>query len=170
MSISDNNILKYVNSSSSHVKGIGGAQAIGQDLPCSFTLGCLPERVFKHNIKPASIPGEPSLVLLDIDFLSAFNLTVFDWDNNRVLLGDSWVYYINTNAVPPSKFDISRHLSPGQHEALEKIISKYADSVYAHNPKAPKRSLIGEHTINLSSKVPHKDKVRRLRGYHKAGQ
>ena len=68
MSISDNKVLKYVNSSSSCVKGIGRAQAIGQHLPCSFTLDCLHERVFEHNIKPASIPGEPSLVLLGIYF------------------------------------------------------------------------------------------------------
>ena len=70
----------------------------------------------------------------------------FDWDNNRVLLGDSWVDYVNYNAVPPTKFDISTHLSHGQHEIIGGIIGKYADSVFAHNPKAPKKSSRGEHT------------------------
>ena len=162
MSVSDEDILKYINDGTSHVKGIGGSQAIGRAIPCSFTLDCLPQRVFDHAIKPAKIPGEPSLVLLGIDFLSNFNLTLFDWDNNRVLLGDSWVYYVNSNAVPPTEFDISTHLTPAQHKTIGDVIGKYADSVFAHNPKAPKKSSLGEHTINLSTKVPHKDKVRRL--------
>ena len=68
MSVSDDDILKYINDSTAQVKGIGGSQTIGPAIPCSFTLDCLPQRVFEHEIKPAKIPGEPSLVLLGIDF------------------------------------------------------------------------------------------------------
>ena len=48
-----------------------------------------------------------------------------------MLLEDSWVYYVNDNAVPPTKFYISTHLSPDQHEIIGAIIGKYDDLVFA---------------------------------------
>ena len=87
MSISEDDILKYINNSTSCIKGIGGSQTIGKEMECTFVLDCLPDRTFEHRIKPAQIPGEPALVLLGIDFLSTFNLTLFDWEKSRQLLG-----------------------------------------------------------------------------------
>ena len=163
MSVRDGDIMNFAEGTGQVVKGVGGNQAIGPEMECSFVLDCLPDRTFNHNVKPSKIPGEPSLVLLGTDFLSKFDLTLFDWENNRVLIGDTWVFYSNTSTgVAISEFDIAPSLSQRQHEQIQSTISKYADSVFVHNPKAPKRSTLGEHTINLQTKLPHKDKVRRI--------
>lgn len=163
MSVSDEDIMGAIELSGKSVKGVGGSQAIGNAMECSFVLNCLPERTFCHALKPSIIPGEPSLVLLGTDFLSKFNLTVFDWENNKVLMGDTWVYYSTAEAgTSHDDMDISTELSSKQYDLVKSIVDKYAESVFVHNPKAPKRSSMGVHTINLSSKLPHKDKVRRI--------
>lgn len=162
MSVSDKDILSAIEHSGRVVKGVGGSQAIGKEMECSFVLNCIPERTFSHAIKPSIIPGEPSLVLLGTDFLSKFNLTVFDWENNKVLIGDTWVYYSTAEAGTSPHLDISTQLTNEQFVLVKDTIEKYADSIFVHNPKAPKRSSLGTHTISLESKLPHKDKVRRL--------
>ncbi len=104
-------------------------------------------------MKPSKIPGEPSLVLLGIDFLSQFNLTIFDWENHRLLLGEEWIYLTSSEATAPnsSKFDISSELNDSQTSSVRGLINKYAGSIFAHNPKAPKRSSVGVHTIATKS-------------------
>ena len=159
MSIADERVMDFTGGS--FVKGVGGDQAIGKAISCSFTLDCLPEQTFEHSIKPSKIPGEPSLVLLGIDFLSKFNLTVFDWENQRLLLGDEWVYLTSSEANTPSNFDISSDLDESKTNSVRRLIDRYAGSVFAHNPRAPKRSSIGVHTITTKSSLPHKDKFRR---------
>ena len=163
MSVTDEDIMHFIEGTGQVVKGVGGCQAIGPQMDCSFVLDCLPDRTFNHSIKPSKIPGEPCLVLLGTDFLSQFDLTLFDWENNKVLIGDTWIYYASTSTgVSLSEFDIAPSLTQKQHEQIQSTISKYADSVFVHNPKAPKQSSLGVHTISLQSRLPHKDKVRRI--------
>ena len=162
MSVDDEAILAYIDGTGGHVKGVGGPQAMGKPLECSFTLNCTPEKTFLHTIKPSKIPGEPRLVLLGTDFLTKFDLTLFDWKNQRILMGDTWVYFSNISSGEDTKFDVSSHLTPSQHTLVTSIIEKHAESVFVHNPKAPKRSSLGVHTIELNTKQPHKDKVRRM--------
>ena len=162
MSIDDNEVTAFVDGSGGCIIGVGGKQAIGKPMECSFTLDCAPRKTFQHSIKPSKIPGEPRLVLLGTDFLAKFDLTVFDWEYNRVLMGDTWVYYANVSSAEESKFDVSRHLAPDQQKQIVSIINKHAESVFVHNPKAPKRSSLGIHSISLKSRLPHKDKVRRI--------
>ena len=89
-------------------------------------------------------------------------MTLFDWENDQVLMGETWVYYTNVSTTKDRKFDVSALLTTDQNKQVTATIEKYADSVFVHNPKAPKRSSVGTHTINLNPKLPHKDKVRRI--------
>lgn len=162
MSIDDSDISALIDGSGGSVKGVGGRQSIGKAVECTFTLDCAPEKTFQHFLKPSKIPGEPHLVLLGTDFLAKFDLTLFDWENERVLMGDTWVYYANTTQATETTFDVSAHLSIDQKKKVIATIDKYAESVFVHNPRAPKRSSLGVHTISLNSKQPHKDKVRRI--------
>ena len=162
LSVADEDIRKLIEGSGKAVKGVGGSQAIGPEMDCSFMFDCLPGQTFNHHIKPSNIPGEPALVLLGTDFLSKFNLTVFDWENDKVLIGDTWVYYASASSGTHPEMDISSDLTSKQREEILDIINKYAESVFVHNPKAPKQSSIGVHTITLKANLPHKDKVRRV--------
>lgn len=162
MSVDDKDIMAFIDGTGGQVKGVGGPQAIGKPMECSFVLDCAPEKTFHHPIKPSKIPGEPRLVLLGTDFLAKFNLTVFDWENKRVLMGDTWVFFADAQGGNETKFDVSEHLTHNQHNQIISTIEKYADAVFVHNPKAPKRASLGVHTIELKSRQPHKDKVRRI--------
>ena len=162
MSVDDKDIMAFIDGSGGSIKGVGGKQAIGKPMECSFSLNCAPTKIFQHSIKPSKIPGEPRLVLLGTDFLAKFDMTVFDWENDRVLMGDTWVYYANISSAEERVFDISADLTMEQETLVKSTIMKYAEAVFVHNPKAPKRSSLGIHTINLNSKLPHKDKVRRI--------
>ena len=77
-------------------------------------------------------------------------------------MGETWVYYANATQAKETAFDVSDHLTSEKKKQVVATIKKYAESVFVHNPKAPKRSSSGVHTINLNSKQPHKDKVRRI--------
>ena len=72
------------------IKGVGGQQKVGKPLKCSFQLYCNDKTKYQHTIKPTSIAGENSLVILGLDFMSKFGYTVFDWKNHRISLGGHW--------------------------------------------------------------------------------
>ena len=155
MSVDDKDIAKMA--SGGFVQGIGGNQKVGKHIDCSFSLDSMDGKVFKHPIRPAQIPGEPALVLLGVDFLSKFGNTLFDWDNHRLQLGESWAY---TTSLP-LRYDISSSLSSSEKDQLNNLINGYADKIFVHNPKAPKKASFGVHKIETKSGRPHKDKVRR---------
>ena len=47
------------------------------------------------------------------------------------------------------------------YKEVSKLIGNFFDSVFAHDPKAPKEANMGFHVIETKSGNPHKDKVRR---------
>ena len=79
-----------------------------------------------------------------------------------MLMGETWVYYANATQAEETALDVSDHLTSEKKKQVVATIEKYAESVFVNNPKALKRSSLGDHTIHLNSKQPHKDKVRRI--------
>ena len=140
MSVDDKDILAFVDGSGGCVRGVGGKQTMGKPVSCSFTLDCNPSKVFQHMIKPTKIPGEPHLVLLGTDFLAKFDMTLFDWENDRVLMGDTWVYYANISSANEESFDVSPELTPERKRQVMSTIKKYADSVFVQGTET---SIIG---------------------------
>jgi hypothetical protein len=156
--------LMETGSKSQFVNGIGGKQAVGDVVSCNFTFDCEsgPSEHFTHDFKPTSIPGEKAFVLLGIDFLAKFKKTVFAWDENKVKLGDNWIYFVSGEKPDKNpRFDISNKLSQQQYSTLHEQVTRFADVVFAHNPKAPKQAKEGMHVIETKADRPHKDKFRR---------
>ena len=118
----------------------------------------MPEKVFQHHIKPTTIPGEPALVLLGTDFLSKFDEFCVDWTNNRIKLGDDWVYL--TNTVPESSpiLDIEATLPHKQRVELETLLGAHT-GLFVHNPRVPKEATIATHVIRTKSSLPHKSRT-----------
>ena len=127
-------------------------------IECKFSFGCNPSKTVNHSFKPSKIPGESAFVLLGLDFLAQFDSTIFDWKNNRMKVGNDWVYFANegNEGEPKQKLDISKQLLPKQHREVSKLIGNFFDSVFAHDPKAPKEANMGFHVIETKSGNPHK--------------
>ena len=140
------------------IKGVGGQQRVGNPMKCTFKLNCDGDTEYEHMIKPTSIAGEDCLVILGLDFMSRFGYTVFDWQNYRISLGGDWVYFISP--LLEAQFDINTEIKPTEKQALLSILHQYTD-VFAHNPKAPRKSSATTHLINTGHSLPHKDKIRR---------
>ena len=96
-------------------------------------------------------------MLLGLDFLAQFDSTIFDWKNSRMQIGNNWVRFAN-ECEQKQKLDISKQLSPKQHQEVSKLIGNYFDSVFAHDPR---EANMGFHEIKTKFGNPHKDKVRR---------
>ena len=76
---------------------------------------------------------------------------MIDWKNHILNLGDMWVYYLTDsgdhNTAP---FDISAHLSAEEQGHVRALLHQYP-SIFAHNPKAPRKSNLGIHAISIPS-------------------
>ena len=62
MSVDDKDISNMA--SGCIVHGVEGKQKVGKHINCSFSLDSMDGKVFEHPIRPAQIPGEPTLVIL----------------------------------------------------------------------------------------------------------
>ena len=129
----------------SKIFGIGGYK--GSAAPVMSTL-FISSKTYVHPLKPVFIEGENSLVILGRDFMSRFGETHFDWDNQRIKLGDDWVYYLDQASEDSDKFKplVNDQLSDSQARKMQDCISKNND-VFAHNPKAPKECSSSSHAI-----------------------
>ena len=135
------------------IKGVGG-----QPVKCSFQLDCNDKTTYQHMIKPTSIVGENSLLILGLDFMSKFGYTVFDWQNHCISLGENWVYYVSSHFE--SQFDVAGRLKPTEKHELLSVLNQYR-RVFAHDPRTPRKSALVPHIIHTGHSHPHKDKVRR---------
>ena len=110
-------------------------------------------------IKPTSIAGGNSLVILGLDFMSKFGYTVFDWQNHCISLAENWVYYVSPHFE--SQFDVAvGRLKPTEKHELLSLLNRY-QCVFTNNPKAPRKSALVPHIIDTGHSHPHKYKVRR---------
>ena len=156
-------------------RGVGGSQSSGKPMSCSIRFGSLPGKAFPCAVRPISIKGESKFVLLGKDFMSRFKLTEFDWANNRVRLGDDWVYCMDTEyeqsgptgnnvfKVNPI-YKIGDSLSDEEKSRIRNVISEHK-TVFAHNPKAPSQCNVSEHVIYTKDERIVKDKIRSLHRY-----
>ena len=80
----------------SAVKGIGGTMWAKESVNCLLELDCGWKT--HHHIKPISLPQNPKLVILVIDFLEKHGNTEFDWSSKRIRLGEDWVFTANQDS------------------------------------------------------------------------
>ena len=67
-------------------------------------------------------------------------------------IGNNWVRFAN-ECEQKQKLDISKQLSPKQHQEVSKLIGNYFDSVFAHDPR---EANMGFHEIKTKFGNPHK--------------
>ena len=157
--------LQFEASQAHGLKGIGGSQISGPPMITDIVFNSLPGKSFTCNVRPVNIKGEPNLLLLGKDFMSGFDCTIFDWKNNKIKLGENWVY-LNTPdpGVSSSRifhFKINDSLSFEQRQRLTGILDNHS-SVFAHNPKCPRACHTTEHVIYTKDDRVVKDKIRPL--------
>ena len=166
--------MGFEDSEEHRIRGVGGSQSSGKPISCSISFGSLPGKAFPCAVRPTSIKGESKFVLLGKDFMSRFKLTEFDWANNRVWLGDDWVYCMDNEyeQIGPTGnsvfkvnpiYKLGDSLSDEEKSRIRNVISEHK-TVFAHNPKAPSQCNVSEHVIHTKDERIVKDKIRSLPG------
>ena len=152
-------------SNGTEIHGIGGAQISGKPVRCNIYISSTWETV--HELKPMTIPGNNSLVILGRDFLRKFGNTEFDWKNSRVKIGEDWIFMVSEDHQQDvenliDKCKIGQELSPDNVATIKNMLKDFC-KVFVKNSKAPKLCTTEVHRIftEEESRIC-KDKVRRL--------
>ena len=152
-------------SNGTEIHGIGGAQISGKPVRCNISISSTWETV--HELKPMTIPGNNSLVILGRDFLRKFGNTEFDWKNARVKIGEDWILMVSEDHQQDvenliDKCKIGQELSPDNVATIKNMLKDFC-KVFVKNSKAPKLCTTEVHRIftEKESRIC-KDKVRRL--------
>jgi transposase InsO family protein len=123
---------------------------------------------------------EEPTVILGRQFLRSFPATEFDWNQNRLRLGDFWkaselslsggdswfsrnrAARINVESCSPDAepFDVNPALGESQKERVLSLLDEYKD-VFAVNPKKPSLTNLATHVVETSGQ-PIKQKMFRM--------
>ena len=144
----------------SFVNGIGGRQATRPAIRCKILFNDM-RLVAEHDVRPTSIPGQSRLLLLGQDFMESFGLTQFDWDNNRVKLGEDWIFLSQDQEEKLKPCRYGEHIDSKTKNMFTDLVNRF-NHVFTHNPKAPKMSKVGTHYIRTENDQVTFDKVRRI--------
>ena len=105
-----------------------------------------------------------AIVILGRDFMRRFGRTVFEWDNQRIQLGEEWfsptvwlrggdidsrVSVMNASDKE-FDFDINPDLPEHQRSQLKSLLDEFSDC-FAADPKRPTLTNLGEHVIETVS-------------------
>ena len=94
-----------VSEHSAKVKGIGGDQEVGSPVECDIKFDAL-TKIFHHVMKPVIIKGESELVILGRDFLTQFGTTNFDWNDDKIQIGEDWIYCFENNTKSSPRYRV----------------------------------------------------------------
>ena len=148
---------KNIGQSSGTVLGIGGQQKVGPPVIANICFSS--EFKAEVTLKPMKIAGKDKLIILGRDFLTRFGITQFDWERNRIKLGEDWVFFLD----PPKSTPVYQvgELDPEHDEQLKELLESRR-SVFAINNKAPRLSNTGMHVIKSIDDQIQREKVRRI--------
>ena len=153
-------------SNGTEIHGIGGPQISGKPVRCYY-ISISSTWKTTHELKPMTIPGHNSLVILGRDFLGKFGSTEFDWKNARVKIGEDWILMVLEdhqqdveNLIDNCK--IGQELSPDNVATIKNMLKDFC-KVFVKNSKGPKLCTTEVHQIYTEEESRIcKDKVRRL--------
>ena len=138
------------------MNGIGGNQYIGTSEDLLVRFSCNVEKQYCVRLHQTKIPSRGNLVILGRDFLRQFNSTEFDWDNGKIRLGDSWLFFMDSHVKK-----VNPNLNKQQKDQIFGILEKYPET-FALNPKAPRECSTVKHEIKTIDNKIVQEKVRRL--------
>ena len=145
------------------VNGIGGNQQIGRPFEYSIRFSCDIENPYTVKLHQAVIPSWKNLVILGRDFLTQFQKTEFDWENNKIRLGESWLFFMDSE----HQIKINPALCDQQKNQIKSILGKYPEA-FAKNPRAPRECSAVKNKIKTIDNKIVNDKVRGLPSKWKA--
>ena len=146
------------------VHGIGGTGLAGDSVLCEILISSTWKT--QHHIKPMSIPGREKLLILGRDFLKQFGSTEFDWTNQKIRIGNDWIFMVTDNVendifAVVDKCKIGKDLSVNQQLQVKKLLHEFCEA-FVKNSKAPKLCTTEVHRILSKDESVVKDKVRRI--------
>ena len=97
-------------------------------------------------------------MILGKDFLSQFNSTEFDWRNQKIRLGETWLFLLEGGK---EKWNINPNISNKQKEMINNILCDFPD-FFPNNPLAPRACSTVRHRIRSLDSTIFRDKVRRI--------
>ena len=152
-------------SNGTKVHGIGGVQASGEAVDCEISISSTWKTM--HELKPMTIPGKKELVILGRDFPKEFGKTEFDWNNERMNIGEDWIFMVSENHEQDfenmiEKCKIGHELSSFNTTKVKDMLKDFCQ-VFVKNSKAPKICTTEVHRIFTQDEARiFRDKVRRL--------
>ena len=150
--------------SHSTVSGIGGSQKAGKLISAKLQFDSLPKQYYDVKLTPV-LSHKDEMVILGRDFLAEFEETLVKWDEAKIKLGDNWVFQVDSPKVNPviniDNCKINDCLSPAQSSCLKDIIMSH-ETVFAHNPRAPRECNRVKHYIRSTNVNICRSKVRRI--------
>ena len=165
ISVMSEELFPEVVSTKSHkVHGIGGVEYAGEPVECKILISSSWET--KHMIKPMPIPDRKNLLILGRDFLQHFGTTEFDWTNQKVRIGEDWIFMVSEDHTQDvtsiiNKCKIGQDLAEHQKESIKLLLEDFCQ-VFVKNSKAPKLCTTEVHRIFSRDERVSKDKVRRI--------
>ena len=146
------------------ITGIGGKQLAYSRVASTISLND-GVWVANHDLKPAKIPGQTRMLLLGEDFLRKFGQTVFDWTQDKVKLGEDWIYFNQgDNNDPLEACQFGPMLSISQKNNIQNTLCDHI-GVFAHNSKAPKVCSNAIHLIKTEQGCISYERPRRMHGF-----
>ena len=141
------------------VKGIGGEQEVGSPVECDIKFDAL-TKLFNHTMKPVIIKGESELVILGRDFLTQFGTTNFDWNDDKIQIGQDWIYCFENNVESSPRYRVG-DVGEDVGVQLQSLLDENG-SCFAHDPKNPRECTKSTHVIRTKDDRPIKDKQRNI--------
>ena len=141
------------------VKGIGGEQEVGSPVECDIKFDAL-TKLFNHTMKPVIIKGESELVILGRDFLTQFGTTNFDWNDDKIQIGQDWIYCFDNNVESSPRYRVG-DVEEDVGVQLQSLLDENG-SCFAHDPKNPRECTKSTHVIRTKDDRPIKDKQRNI--------
>ena len=148
-----------VSKHSAKVKGIGGDQEVGSPVECDIKFDAL-TKIFPHVMKPVIIKGESELVILGRDFLTQFGTTNFDWNDDKIQIGEDWIYCFENNAKSSPRYRVG-DVEKDVGDQLQSLLDENS-SCFAHDPKNPRECTESVHVIKTKDDRHIKDKQRNI--------
>ena len=143
---------------SKSVNGIGGNQSIGLPSIHSIRFNCEVEKTYSIKLHQTVISSHGNLVILGRDFLSQFDSTEFDWKGGRIRLGDTWLFFMDSQTKLKN---VNPELTKEQKSQILQLIDKFPET-FADNPRAPRACNTVKHRIRTIDEKIVREKVRRL--------
>ena len=124
-------------------------------------------KLINHKFKVIETKRGKEVIVLGREFQQKFSRTVFDWEQQQVVLGDKWFDTIvwirggnmesrisaadkdQTDSTTEFDFDINADLPEEQQDHLRGLLNKFSDR-FVNDTKKPTLTDVGDHIVETT--------------------